>query len=64
MAEMKLFWQNDKHIVCNVNNDMQVKIPSFPYVLVNRSVLCNCRIEAENISFWNLWLHVKMQNLN
>ena len=25
-----------------------VKIPSFHYVLVNKSVLCNCRIEAEN----------------
>ena len=26
----------------------QSKIPSHPYVLVNRSVLCNCRIEADN----------------
>ena len=34
--------------MCNVNNDNPVKIPSFPYVLVNRSVLCNCGIEAEN----------------
>ena len=34
--------------VCNVNNDIPVKIPSFPYVLVNRSVLCNFGIEAEN----------------
>ena len=25
-----------------------IEIPSHPYVLVNRSVLCNCRIEAEN----------------
>ena len=25
-----------------------VKIPSHPYVLVNRSVLCNCDIEADN----------------
>ena len=41
-------WPNDKHIICNVNNDMPVKIPSHPYVLVNRSVLCNCRIEAHN----------------
>ena len=35
-------WPDDKHIVCNVNNDIPVKIPSYPYVLVNRSVLCNC----------------------
>ena len=41
-------WHNDKHIICNVNNDIPVKIPSHPYVLVNKSVLCNCRIEAYN----------------
>ena len=35
-------WLNDKHIICNVYNDIPVKIPSHPYVLVNRSVLCNC----------------------
>ena len=29
-------WPSDKHIICN------------PYVLVNRSVLCNCGIEADN----------------
>ena len=39
---------NDKHIIFNVNNDIPIKIPSHPYVLVNRSVLCNCRIEADN----------------
>ena len=41
-------WPNDKHIICNMNNDIPVRIPSHPYVLVNRSVLCNCRIEADN----------------
>ena len=41
-------WPNDKHIICNVNNDITVKIPSHPYVLVNRSVLCNCSIKADN----------------
>ena len=41
-------WPNDKHIICNVSNDIPVKIPSHPYVLVNRSVLCNCGIEADN----------------
>ena len=39
---------NDKHIICNANNDILVKIPSHTYVLVNRSVLCNCSIEADN----------------
>ena len=41
-------WPNDKHIICNTNNDIPVRIPSHPYVLVNRSVLCNCGIETEN----------------
>ena len=41
-------WPNDKHIICTINNDIPIEIPSRPYVLVNRSVLCNCRIEAEN----------------
>ena len=52
-------WPDNKHIICNVNNDIPVKIASHPYVLVNRSMLCNCRI-AE---FWNLWVHVMMQIL-
>ena len=41
-------WPNNKHIICNINNDIPVKIPSHSYVLVNRSVLCNCSIEADN----------------
>ena len=41
-------WPDDTHIVCNVNNDIPVKFPSFPHALVNRSVLCNSGIEAEN----------------
>ena len=41
-------WPNDKHIICNISNDMPVKIPSHPYMLVNRSVLCNCGMEVEN----------------
>ena len=39
---------HNKHIICTINNDIPVKIPSHPYVLVNRSVLCNCGIEADN----------------
>ena len=41
-------WQIDKHIICTINKDIVIKIPSHPYVLVNRSILCNCGIEAEN----------------
>ena len=40
-------WPNNKHI-CTTNNDIPVKILSHQYVLVNRSVLCNCSIEADN----------------
>ena len=35
-------------MVCMVNNEVPVNIPSYPYVLLNRSILCNCYIEAEN----------------
>ena len=41
-------WLNNKHIICTTNNDIPVKIPSHPYVLVNRSVLYNCSIEPDN----------------
>ena len=41
-------WPNDKHNMSTTNNDIPVKIPSHPYVLVNRSVFCNCSIEANN----------------
>ena len=41
-------WPNDNHIICTINNDIPIKIPSHLYVLANRSVLCNCGIEAEN----------------
>ena len=41
-------WPTDKHIDYNVNNDIPVRIPNFPCVLLNRSVLCNCEIKAEN----------------
>ena len=41
-------WPNDKHIIWNINNDKPVRISSHPYVLVSRSVLCSCGIEADN----------------
>ena len=39
---------HDKHIIYTINNDIPIEIPSQPYVLVNRSILCNCGIEEEN----------------
>ena len=41
-------WPNDKHIIYNINNDIPIRIPSHPFVLVNRSVLYNCGMEADN----------------
>ena len=41
-------WPSDKHIICTINNDIPIKIPSHPYILVNRIVLCNCVIKVEN----------------
>ena len=38
---------NKKHIECNISNYIPVKIPILPYVLLNRSILCNYEIEAE-----------------
>ena len=41
-------WPNNRHIICNINSDIPVRIPSHPYVLVNRSILCNCSMKADN----------------
>ena len=41
-------WPNDKHILCNINNDIPLRITSHPSILINRSVLCNYAIEADN----------------
>ena len=31
-----------------MHNNISIEIPFHPYVLLNRTVLCNCIIEAEN----------------
>ena len=41
-------WPDGKHIICTINNDIPIKIPSHPYILVNRSVLCNSGIKVED----------------
>ena len=35
-------------MTCNDNHNYPIKIPSHPYVLLKRTVLCNCDIHAEN----------------
>ena len=41
-------WPSFKRIVCSTYNNILIEIPSHPYVLFNRTILCNCIIEAEN----------------
>ena len=41
-------WLSYKKIICAHNNNIPLNIPSHPYVLLNRSILCNCNIEAES----------------
>ena len=41
-------WPSFKRIVCSMHNNIPIEIPSHPYVLLHRTVLCNCIIEAEN----------------
>ena len=41
-------WPSYKKIMCSHNNNILISIPSHPYVLMNRSILCNCDVEAES----------------
>ena len=41
-------WPSFKRIVCSTHNNIPIEIPSHPYVLLNRTIFCNCIIEAEN----------------
>ena len=41
-------WPNYKGIICTHNNNIPVNIPSHPYVLLDRNILCNCDIEAKS----------------
>ena len=41
-------WPSFKWIVCSTHYNISLEIPSHLYVLLNRTILCNCIIEAEN----------------
>ena len=41
-------WPNYRKIMCLHNNHIPINIPGHPYVLMNRSILCNCNVEAES----------------
>ena len=41
-------WPSYKRLICTYNNNIPVNIPSHPYVLLDRNILYNCDIEAED----------------
>ena len=41
-------WPSYKKIMCSYNNNVLINIPSHPYVLLNRSIICNCDVEAQS----------------
>ena len=41
-------WPSYKRIICTHNNNIPVNIPSHPYILLERNVVCNCDIEAKS----------------
>ena len=41
-------WPNIKHVICNDNHNIPIIIPSHLYVLLKRTILCNCSIEADD----------------
>ena len=41
-------WPDNKHVICNNDNNIPIKIPSHPHVLINGTVLYNCRLETED----------------
>ena len=41
-------WPHCKRIICTYNNNIPVNIPSHPYILLDRNILCNCDIEAKS----------------
>ena len=41
-------WPNYRKIMCSHSNNILINIPGHPYILMNRSILCDCDIEAES----------------
>ena len=50
-------WHNYKRIICTHNNNIPVNITSHPYVLLDRSILCNCDIEPKS-NFVGIFSHM------
>ena len=41
-------WPSYRKLMCSHNNNIPINILGHPYVLMNRSILCNCDVEAES----------------
>ena len=41
-------WPSYRKFMCSHNNNIPISIPGHPYILMNRSILCNCDVEAES----------------
>ena len=41
-------WPSYRKIMWSHNNNIPISIPSHPYIMMNRSILCNCDVEAES----------------
>ena len=41
-------WPNYRKIMCLHNDNILINLPSHPYILMNRSILCNCDVEAKS----------------
>ena len=41
-------WPSYRKMMCSHNNNIPISIPDHQYVLMNRSILCNCEVKAES----------------
>ena len=48
MVDLKSYCLTGPVIKSMHNNNIPINIPSHSYVLLNRSILCNCDLEAES----------------
>ena len=37
-----------RKIMCSHNNNIPINLPGHPYILMNRSILCNCHVKGES----------------
>ena len=45
-------WPNYRKIMCSHNKNIPINIPGHPYILTNRSIVCNSNVEAKSNFLW------------